>query len=381
MLYGVDHVRRKKAFLSIIVLLVAATAFGAFQLGFFPFSKHGNGVFSADSDGLDTSKLVSVLLVGADQRQGDTKFNTDSLILASVDPKNQRISLLSIPRDTRVSIPGHPNIKINSVFALEDMETLEGVVSDLTGVPVAGHIATNFDGFKQIIDTLGGITVDVEKDMYYETGDEKDGYINLKKGVQRLDGSKALQYARFRHDALADISRTARQQEVLKAVAKEMLQISTLPKLPWLIPQLNEAVQTNLSLPDILKISKVAIGFQNVDIVSQTLPGRFLDLKGVSYWEVDPREAKKVMRDLLQGITTAKVIDDHEVDLLKPVPSSTITALPKVPGNDLDPNGQGSSGYRKDKTDNREEITGGDDAGNVEGNVEVHWPLGPDGGA
>ncbi|MPN11209.1 hypothetical protein SDC9_158510 [bioreactor metagenome] len=87
------------------------------------------------------------------------------------------------------------------------------------------------------------------------------------------------------------------------------------------------------------------------------------------------------MRDLLQGITTAKVIDDHEVDLLKPVPSSTITALPKIPGNDLDPNGQGSSGYRKDKTDNREEITGGDDAGNVEGNVEVHWPLGPDGGA
>lgn len=363
--------RRKKAvaFVMLIILVSTALAFGYFRyFGLTPFSQNRTTP-TEGSDEMDMKNRVSVLLVGADQRPGIEEFNTDSLILASIDPTSQRISLLSIPRDTRVSIPGHSHIKINAVASLKGMQTLEKEVADLTGVPVAGYIQTNFSGFKQIIDTLGGITVDVEKNMYYETGDETDGYINLKKGVQRLNGSQALQYARFRYDALADISRTARQQVVLKAVADEMLQITTLPKLPWLIPQLNKAVQTNLSLSDMLKLSKVAVGFENVDIVSQTLPGKFRDLEGVSYWEVDPKDAQKVMRDLLQGITTAKVIEDQEVDLLKPIVTTPSKPLPKVPGNHQDPNGQESTGYQ--------EVEKADQA--VE--VEINWPLGPDGGA
>lgn len=355
--------RRKKAFAVFIVILIGTITSIIGYMWYFRPSAMGNALSSsvqnpADMDGV--KNRVSVLLIGADQRPGEEKFNTDSLILASVDPAYQRISLLSIPRDTRVSIPGHAHIKINSVAALADMETLEAKVADLTGVPVAGYIQTNFSGFKQIIDTLGGITVNVEKDMYYETGDVTDGYINLKKGIQRLDGSKALQYARFRYDALADISRTARQQVILKAVAKEMMQISTLPKLPRLIPQLNEAVHTNLSVGDMLKLSKVAVGFGKAEIVSQTLPGKFLDQDGVSYWEVDPHEAKKVMRNLLQGITTSKVIEDQDVDLLKPIVPAPSKPLPKVPGNIEDPNGRASTGFEE---------------------LEVKWSLGPDGGA
>lgn len=312
--------------------------------------------FSGD----EISKRVSVLLIGADQRSGEEKFNTDSIILASIDPEGPRISLLSIPRDTRVSVPGYPDIKINSVASLKDLQTLQEVVANLSGIPVSGYIQTNFEGFKQIIDTLGGVTVNVEKDMYYETGDEKDGYINLKKGVQRLDGEKALQYARFRHDALADISRTARQQVVLKAVAKEMLQMKTLPKLPLLIPQLTKVVHTNLTLGDILKLSKATVGFDKADIVSQTLPGKFLDLEGVSYWDVDSIQAKEVVSNLLRGVTTDKVIEDQEVDLLKPIVTAPSKPLPKLPGNSQDPNGQNSTGYQE---------------------VEIQWPLGPDGGA
>lgn len=352
---------RKKGFIIIasVVLgsIVAVSGFWFFRSSQIsnPFSSEGQ-----NSSGEDFSKRISVLLIGADQRPGEEKFNTDSLILASIDPSRQRISMLSIPRDTKVSIPGHSNIKINSIVALTNIETLQDVVSDLTGIPVTSYIQTNFSGFKQIIDTLGGITVDVEKDMYYETGDNTDGYINLKKGAQRLDGSEALQYARFRHDALADISRTARQQAVLKAVAKEMMQVSTLPKLPWLVPQLSKAVHTNLTISDMLKLSKLAVGFEKADIVSQTLPGKFLDLEGVSFWEVDSREAKKVVQNLLQGITTAKIIDDQEVDLLKPIVTEPSKPLPKVPGNAQDPNGQQSTGFEE---------------------VEVHWPLGADGGA
>jgi len=293
-------------------------------------------------DGEDTSNglqnRVSFLLVGADQRPDEEKFNTDSLILASVDQTTKQTSLLSIPRDTRVSLSGHGYLKINSIAALTDLPTLQKNVEQLTGEKLAGYVQTNFAGFKKIIDTLGGITIDVEKDMYYETGDSVDGIINLKKGVQRLNGTQALQYARFRHDALADISRTARQQAVLKAVAKEMFKLSTLPKLPFLVPQLMEAVNTNLSAKDILALAKVAVGFDSANVMSQTLPGSFQDIDGVSYWKVDPIAAKKVVSNLFLGITTSKVIDQQTVDLLKPVTVTPTQPLPKVPGNTQDPN-------------------------------------------
>ncbi|HWQ41846.1 MAG TPA: LCP family protein [Desulfosporosinus sp.] len=306
------------------------------------------GIGSLDSNG-GLQNRVSILLIGADQRSEEIKFNTDSLILASVDPETQRISLLSIPRDTRVSLPGRGYLKINAVAALTDLATLQECVEDLTGEEISGYVQTNFQGFKKVIDTLGGITVDVEKDMYYETGDIEDGYINLHKGVQRLDGSKALQYARFRHDALGDISRTARQQVVLKAVAKEMFQLKTLPKLPFLIPQMMQAVHTNLATKDVFTLAKVAVGFQSSNVASQTLPGTFLDMDGVSYWKVDPIEVRKVVKNLLQGITTDKVIDQENVDLLKPVTPTPSKPLPKVPGNSQDPNGRKSSGYQMSK--------------------------------
>lgn len=333
-----------------LILLVIALL-GLMATGFLWYNGYvGGGKTFGGDDGLDSSNglqdRVSVLLIGADQRPDQKKFNTDSIILASVDPKTQQTSLLSIPRDTRVALTGHGYLKINEVVALTDLPTLQKNVQQLTGVAIAGYIQTNFAGFKKIIDTLGGITVDVEKDMYYETGDLEDGFINLHKGVQRLDGSQALQYARFRHDALADISRTARQQVVLKAVAKEMFRLSTLPKLPFLIPQLMEAVNTNLSPKAIFALAKVAIGFDSANVISQTLPGAFQDIDGVSYWKVDPVEVKKVVKNLFLGITTAKVIDQQTVDLLKPVTGTASKPLPKVPGNSQDPNGQKSSGYQ-----------------------------------
>lgn len=299
-----------------------------------------------------TEKRVSVLLIGSDYRPGDTEYNTDTIILASADLENKRISVLSIPRDTRVYLPEHGYVKINSVAALAGLPALKQVVADLTGVEIAGYAETNFAGFKDIIDTLGGITIDVEKNMYYETGDKEDGVINLRKGVQRLNGEQALQYARFRHDTWGDISRTARQQKVLKAAADEALQLSTVTKLPTLIPQIMDSVQTDLSVGDIWRFSKVVVTFDSSNMVTQTLPGQFLDLDGVSYWEVDPDEAKEVVNNLFQGLTTDKVINHEEVDLLKPVIVNPNKPLPQVPGNSTDPNGQASPGHEEEQAGN-----------------------------
>jgi len=349
---GDGDVRRK-----ISLILMAVTLLGTMGAGFLWYNGFigggktlgGAALLAAVQETVQDQPIkdrVSFLLIGADQRPDEKKFNTDSLILASVDPKTKQTSLLSIPRDTRVELSGHGYLKINQIAALTDLPTLQENVEQLTGEPLAGYVQTNFAGFKKIIDTLGGITVDVEKDMYYETGDAEDGIINLHKGVQRLNGTQALQYARFRHDALADISRTARQQTVLKAVAKEMFQVSTLPKLPILIPQLMEAVNTNLSAKDILALAKVAVGFDSANVVSQTLPGSFQDIDMVSYWKVDPDEVKQVVQNLFLGKTTTKVIDQQTVDLIKPVTVTTTKPLPKVPGNSQDQNGQTSTGYQ-----------------------------------
>lgn len=342
--------RKRRLLLSLVILflLVGGLVFGLSELSF----SNGKNPTQNSSDGALTEEelknRITVLLIGADQRPEEEKFNTDSIILASIDPKNARVSLLSIPRDTRVSIPGYSELKINGVAPRTDLDTLVDVVADLTGVPIAGYVQTNFDGFKSIIDTLGGITIDVEKDMYFETGDKVDGVIDLKKGLQKLDGSKALQYARYRNDALADISRTARQQVVLKAVADEMVKLSTLPKLPWLVPQFNEAVNTNLSLGDMFKIARTAVKFKNLDIVTQTLPGWFYDKDGISYWEVDPDKVKLVVQNLFRGITTEEVIGDSVIDLLKPIEP---TEAPQVPGNVEDPNGLESPEYDEPRPD------------------------------
>lgn len=252
---------------------------------------------------------INILLIAADQRDNSQSYNTDSLILASIDPKTEQISMLSLPRDTRVEIPKRGLNKINSAASFGGLNMTVAVVQQLTGVNIDGYVKTNFQGFKSIIDTLGGITVNVEKNMYYETGDKVDGVINLKKGEQVLDGSKALQYARFRHDTYGDITRTTRQQVVLKAVAKKMMEPGSFFKIPGLIPQFYKAVETNLPLADLIKIAQALSKYDSTKVISQTLPGYFLDIDGISYWGVNKDEVKTVVAQLFSGLVTENTPD------------------------------------------------------------------------
>lgn len=311
--------RRKILIATVSVVLLLLCSAGAYAwYAWNQISSGESGKTVPKDSAIDVSDLkgrISFLLIGIDEREKEKFFNTDSIILATVDTENKRVSLLSIPRDTKVKDNKGREVKINSIAGTESILALQQMVSDLTGLPISGYMLTNFQGFKKIIDTIGGITVDVEKNLYYETGDKEDGYINLKKGVQRLNGSQALQYARFRNDALADIARTGRQQKVLKAVAKELMQISTLPKIPTLVPKLRDAVETNISLNDMLKLATVAAGFTEENMVSQTLPGKFADINGISYWAVDKEKVKTTVKNMLMGITTDDIIEYDPNDI------------------------------------------------------------------
>ncbi|MCL1791275.1 MAG: LCP family protein [Peptococcaceae bacterium] len=274
----------------------------------------GEGTYVSDSldEQEQINKRVTFLLLGSDQRPGDTSYRTDTIILASADPGTKIISLLSIPRDSMVL----GTYKINSIpfFYGNDMTKLVSVVSDITGVKIDGYVKTDFGGFKDIIDTLGGVDIYVETDMK-KTLDGPDN-INLKKGVQHLDGEMALQYVRYRDYVQGDIQRTACQQKFLMAVAERIFQPEAILKLPQLIPQLNSAIETDLKLTDLLRLAGMAKNFKSENIISATLPGNFYTAAdGLSYWKINESVARKVTADLLKGITTNIVVLGPSVDM------------------------------------------------------------------
>ncbi|MGE5449878.1 MAG: LCP family protein, partial [Methanomassiliicoccales archaeon] len=188
-------------------------------------------------------------------------------------------------------------------------------VEELLGVPVHYYALTNFSGFKGIIDILGGVSIDVDKRMYKPSED-----IDLKPGMQRLDGAQALAFCRFRTDALGDIMRIQRQQTFIKAVAAEMMQPSTLTKLPKLMPQIKQCVTTDIPMSKMLKIARAAEQFQQgqSQMVAQSLPGWFFNDPdtGASYWLVDEQK--------LPGMVD-KVLNGETVDFIE----GTIAAQPK----------------------------------------------------
>lgn len=276
-------------------------------------------------EALNNSRFT-VLLVGTDNRPGENYVgNTDSLLVTSIDTVNHRMSFLSIPRDTQVNLPGIGVQKINAIARLQKgLPSTQKYIEQLIGFKIDGYVMTNFNGFKTIVDSLGGITVDVEKNMRYDTGDSQDRYIDLKKGTQRLNGSQALQYARFRNDELADISRTARQQTILKAIFTEATELKNLPKLPLVISKVYQAVQTDLNIGQLWALANTFNKKDTFQTVSQTLPGNFVTEQGISYWKVNSDFAKKVVSQLyLEGKTTP-VLTQRTNDSAQTIVTSTL---------------------------------------------------------
>lgn len=274
----------------------------------------------------DTPGTLNVLLLGTDARPGEKVGNTDTIMVAHFD--GDRVALLSIPRDTRVNIPGHGPDKINAAFSIGGPEMTSSIVSDLIGVPINKYALLRWDGFMNIIDLLGGVTVNIPRDMYYYDPVDGPQYkINLKKGLQHLDGRQALAFVRFREEALGDIDRTGQQQELLKALFEKVKQPVTLLKLPRLLPEIYRNVETNVGLDEMLTLAKAGINFKNTNLVAQTLPGYFLTLKGISYWGVDPGQARQVARALFDyGQITKQVVLDTPASQASDSSNGTTTA-------------------------------------------------------
>ncbi|MFS0726171.1 LCP family protein [Paenibacillus sp. 1P07SE] len=206
---------------------------------------------------------VNILLLGGDARDSDVNgiARSDSLLVVSVDPLTKKAHLFSILRDTYVDIPGHGKGRINTAITSGGPNLAMETAGNLLGLDIQYYVYAEFEGFKSLIDAMGGIEFEVEKNMRYTDNADGNRYdIDLKKGLQVLDGDKALQYVRFRHDAMSDFSRTERQRNFMKAVAGEMQSTWNLIRMKEILESVQPFIETNLTVNDMLKLGQLGLG-------------------------------------------------------------------------------------------------------------------------
>jgi LCP family protein required for cell wall assembly len=167
-----------------------------------------------------TDKLTFVLL-GYDSVD-EWAHRSDTLMIGAVDFYAATVKIVSLPRDTLVYIPRHGFTKVNSAYAFGGEDLVRQTMENFTGVPIDYVISVNYDGFRQVVDALGGVDIDVEKDMNY---DDRRGFthIHIPAGFHHFNGEQALNYARFRHDAMGDLGRIERQQALMRALFEQRI--------------------------------------------------------------------------------------------------------------------------------------------------------------
>lgn len=249
---------------------------------------------------IDWNRKINILLIGIDQRYEDEMSRSDTNLLLSIDPKNKKLVLISLPRDSLVTLPGYEgDQKLAHAHSYGGVPLLVKTIESILNIEIPYYIEVNFDGFKKMIDLIGGVTIDVEKDMDYESylGDVR---IHLKKGLQHLNGEKALEYVRFRMDETGDIGRMERQQKFIKAVIKQALALSNTIKLQKALLELKNWVKTNLEPSQIIKIGLIVKNINEEDMISFTLPGTLGWKNHLSYYILDYDKINEIVEKYLK---------------------------------------------------------------------------------
>ncbi len=253
-------------------------------------------VVVSDPDAVKRPARFNVLVMGVDQRPGDVG-RSDTMMVVSVGNVGQAM-VMSVPRDTRVNIPGHGLDKVNHAFAYGGPELSTNVVSELLGIPLDGYVTMNLNVFEHIIDMLGGVPIDVEKRMAY-VDHNQDLVIDLHPGQQRLDGDQAMQYVRYRSDGLGDLGRIERQQKFLKAFAQEAMSPENVIKMPALVREIFDNVGTNMSLPDALKALTMGTKSYSNGITGGAVPGYADYIDGISYYLPDREALTRIVSETM----------------------------------------------------------------------------------
>lgn len=264
--------------------------------------------------------VYNILLAAADK--GGSR--TDSMMVLSYDVPNQKVGVVSVPRDTITKREkGHPKLAYGSGGVEQRVED----VSHMLGIPIDGYIKVKIKGFIALVNYLGGVDIEVPVDMNYDDP-YQDLHIHYTKGYQHLDGQQAMEVARYRHDNdnpdgtpgpnqdYTDVGRTRTQQEILKALAKKVLSWGNITKIGGFVEIFNQNVETDLTLNEMMWFAQQALGLDpSAGIETTTLEGRGdANYRGYSWcFELDHQKTLETVNRLLNPYTRDLTLEDMDL--------------------------------------------------------------------
>jgi polyisoprenyl-teichoic acid--peptidoglycan teichoic acid transferase len=242
--------------------------------------------------GPEIVKPFNLLLLGIDDGLGrDWQGRTDTLVLIRFFPESKKINALSIPRDTLTQIPGHGEDKINHAYAYGGTELAIKTVEKFTGKEIDYYLQLDMDGFVELVDKLGGVEFDLDRNIPW-------GKKVLKRGKQHLDGEKALAVVRFRYEPMGDIARVKRQMRFIKAVLDKAIGKKEAVDKVFVLRQMEENIETDLSLKDMMALFNTFRNSNKESISAEVVPGDFYNRKRISYWKPDDVKLNEVIHSL-----------------------------------------------------------------------------------
>lgn len=288
--------------LAVLLLALAPVGWLGYNLGstLFTISKTdgGNPLNALPVGDNALSGTVYVLVMGSDQRldrngnpvSGADVPHSDTMILAALDTDHHQARLLSVPRDLLVTIPGFgPNHRINEAFTIGETRHLTGggpdlarkTMEKLTGLVIPYYAVTSFDGFRQTVNTVGGVTIDVDRPINdHDYPGEGNDYmpIYVPAGLQQMDGERALEYVRSRHDdPLSDFGRNQRQQKFIRALTQKLTQPSRIGQIGTFLDIIKSSVRTNLKPGQIISLAGTLRGAGKQQIRSYLVGPGYVD--------------------------------------------------------------------------------------------------------
>lgn len=222
-----------------------------------------------------SSESLNVLVLGVDRRPDDpegSQPHSDTMMLIKVTPQTGSVELLSVPRDLLVEVAPGVEDRINNAYAYGGIEQAKSVMENLTGIPIDRYAIVDFEGFKAVIDALGGITLEVEQRIRVGIEGHR---VYIPTGTQELDGLEALAYARYRGTPCGDLDRIKRQQQLVSALRAQALEWNTITQLPKIVKIINENIETDLGIVQAISLGRMLTGYgADGDMSSAQLRGK-----------------------------------------------------------------------------------------------------------
>lgn len=315
-----------KKFIAGLVICIALLGFSGYAVYkiFYPGERNVKKDVMPEEEKFVAVGRTSIAVMGVDQRSEDDG-RADTIFVIMYEPKTKNVSMLSVPRDTRVRISENRWDKINHSFNYGGAEKVVSTLENFLGIQIDYYVQLDFHGFERMVDAIGGLELDVENRMYYEDPyDGEDGFIiDLYPGMQKLDGKKAIQYVRYR-DEEGDIGRVKRQQHFINTAYEKMLTPEMFKKLPELAKVAYESVSTNMSIVDMISVAKTLHENARTGINSYSVPGTPVDIEEINYWAPDVLTVRSEVATILDlnererdkfMVTAARVASLYESSL------------------------------------------------------------------